>query len=179
MSTVKNMKVTVYHEIDANSLQTILKEGIKCASEGEKTKEKMIQKADAFLDTHRPEYAQKAGLSRSNNLYAYLSETNKIIDIADGEPLHLKKFLDRNNKTLVDLRVDPARCYVSDLDLYDTVKRSLELDEQNSTREHLAQQYWQKLIPLDAFENGVISRPEIMITYDIDPADIHVVAKKD
>jgi hypothetical protein len=174
----KNMKVIVYHEVDPDSLHNILNKGIKCASEGEKTKDKRIQKTDMFLDTHRPDSMVRAGVSRSNNLYGYPSMDNRIVDITNGEALTLSKFLNKNHRTLVKLQVEPSRCFVSDLDLYDTIKRALELDEQDSTREHLAEQYWHKLVPLNEFETGSIKRPEVVITYDIEPADISLIEKR-
>lgn len=169
------MQATIYHEIDPSSLEKILREGIKRTSQGDKSKDKAIQKLDLFLDTHRPQTIAGTNLSRSNNIYGYVSSGEKLIDITDGEQLSLGKFRTKSHKTIVHLTVDPARCYVSDLDLYDTLKRAMELNEQDSTRESLAVQYWNKLVPLEKFAFGTIRRPEVMVTYDILPANIEVI----
>jgi hypothetical protein len=78
---------------------------------------------------------------------------------------------------LLRITADPTKCYVSDLDLYDTVKRAMELQEQDTTLENLAEKYWQKIVSLDEFEVGMIERPEVMITYDISPENISEVMK--
>lgn len=169
------MDAVIYHEISQSSLQEILREGIKRASQGDKSKDSAIQKLDLFLDTHQPPHLAGTGLSRRNNIYGYLGDGRKIIDIIDGERVTIDKFQAKSHKRIVCLSVDPAKCYISDLDLYDTLKRAMELNEQASTRENLATQYWHKLIPLNTFEPTMIRRPEVMITHDVAPDCIRIV----
>lgn len=166
------MKQTVYHEINPASLDKILQEGIERTSEGIKSKDKAIQKVNRFLDSHRPPGAVKAKLSRQDNLYGYLTDGDQLVDITDGKNTDIAFFKAKDNQRLVKIAVDPTKCYVADLDLYDTIKRALELDEQDSTRENLATQYWAKLIRLSDYNRKTIRRPEVMITYDVPPNDI-------
>jgi hypothetical protein len=166
------MEPIVYHEIATDSLEQVLKNGIKRAKQSDKSKESAIQKTDKFLDTHRTPAIVAAGVSRAETIYGYMATDGEAVNITNGKQISIPTLKANRSKRLVKLAVDPSRCYVSDLDLYDTIKRALELDEQDSTREHLAQQYWTKIIRLSDYEPGTIRRPEVMIAYDVLPANI-------
>jgi hypothetical protein len=169
------MRIELYHEVDPNLVEKVLQQGIRRGSEGEKT-DPQKKKIDTFLDTHAPDWIKWQRLSRADAIYAYLSDGDKIIDITDGQSVTFDKFLAKTTDTLLCLMVDSDYCFVSDLDLYDTIVRAMELDEQDSTREHLADRYWRRIIPLDKYEPGTFKRPEVMINTDIAPQDIEVVS---
>lgn len=169
------MTVTLYHEISPESLDLVQKEGIKRKSEGVKS-DREKQKVDTFLDTHLPEWTAPQQVCRANVVYAYLPDgDSKIIDIKNGDAVPLELYMARSKQTLLAVNVDENACYVSDLDLYDTMTRALELDEQDSTREHLADRYWERVVTLRDYEPGMIARPEVMIAADIRPQDFEVV----
>jgi hypothetical protein len=167
------MQIPVYHEINPQKIDEILGQGIRRDKQGDKT-DHVVNKVDEFLDTHLPDGAP-ADLNRKNVIYAYVSHDDKVIDIKNGELVPTKAFMAKSKQTLLRMMVDAEKCYVSDLDLYDTIKRAMELGEQDSTLENLANQYWQRIIPLYEFQLGAITRPEVMITYNIQPHDIQVM----
>lgn len=169
------MGVVVYHEIDPNTLAQVLEEGVKRTVHSEKSEEHLVKQTNEFLDTHRDENALHARLSRFSNTYAYLGNYEKLVDIVTGTSSQVLEFVRRTGKTLVRMKVDPSQCYVADLDLYDTLKRAMELGEQDSTREHLAAKFWEKLIRLDMFSPDLIRRPEVMVTYDISPRSVEPI----
>lgn len=170
------MNTILYHEAKPESVDSILKEGIKSQAGGAK-RDAQIEKIDTFLDTHRPDDIKSLGLNRRDVTYAFLGQDGNIIDIATGELVPVEEFRKGNGMSLFRLTVDVKDCYVSNLDLYDTLKRAMVLDEQDSTREHLADQYWKRIVPLEKFEVGTIARPEVMINADINPGNIEVIER--
>lgn len=169
------MGVVVYHEIEPATLKQVLEEGVKRTVHSEKSEEHLVKQTNEFLDTHRTETALHARLSRFANTYAYLGNHEKLVDIVNGTSSQVLEFIRRTGKTLVRMKVDPTQCYVADLDLYDTLKRAMELGEQDSTREHLAATFWEKLVRLDMFSPDLIRRPEVMVTYDVSPKSIEPI----
>jgi hypothetical protein len=159
-----------YHTIDTHSLQTVLKTGLKRTSRGEKGDKTAIKKTDALLDTHRPGHLIKAQVSRDDNLYAYVADGNQVINITNGEKIDLDTFVERQDQAILQVTIDPEKCYISDIDLFDTIKNAVEANTDARTLRDLAAEYWQNLKPLKDFSINDIRRPEIMIPYDI-PAD--------
>ena len=131
-----------------------------------------IIKTDMFLDDKRPKQLEGQGISRDHNIYAYLYLNNQLIDIRTGNGIPLQDFISNSNQAVLKLEIDPQRCYVSDLDTYDSLKKAIEDGDNNAKLEQLAKSYWDKLIPLEEYRPHDILRPEIMITYDILPAQI-------
>lgn len=166
----------VYHTIAADSLQKTLKEGLKCSSRGEKGNDTAIAKTDKFLDAHRPDTLINSHVSRDNNLYAYTADGDTIIDIVDGQKIDLKVFVEKEEQSVLQLTIDPAKCYVSDIDLFDEVKEVVEKKANAPTLTHLASRYWQNVRPLHTFSIGDMHRPEVMIPFDVHPRDIKVVS---
>lgn len=164
----------VYHEVDPASLQTILREGIKRSSDGEKTDE-LIGKTDEFLDKLRPAALKNSGVGRRNAIYAYLSVGNAVVDIVDGTPTEKSEFVKNSEQVVLELEVDSARAYVSDLDIYDALKAAIQRSDSREECRELAAKYWDALIPLSNFSVGEIARPEVIITYDIPRAAITVL----
>lgn len=156
-----------YHEITPPSLNSVLRDGLKRRSRGEKGDDSAIAQTDKYLDIHRPDVLRAANVSRDNNLYAYLAHKDMIIDITDGSYMPLDKFIRESQQVVLRLALDVTRCYVSDLDSYDTVKQAIENDHPNQILEQLATEYWQCVTPLASYREEAIRRPELMITYDI------------
>lgn len=170
------MAVTLYHELSPETVDKVLAEGIKKDKSGTK-RNSSIEKLDTFLDTHIPDEVKTLGLSRRSVVYAFMASGDKIVDIVTGDEVAVEDYIKDNQMSLLKLKVEPEVCYVSDLDLYDTLRRAMEQDEQDSTREHLADRYWKRVIPLKDYEPGTIARPEVMIATDIEPRDIEVIVK--
>jgi hypothetical protein len=165
--------MTLYHEIDRDSLDSVLTDGLKRTSRGEKGDNDAIKKTDAYLDARRPATLVQKNVSRDDNIYAFLGTDKTVIDITSGIVLCLS---DRKipDTALLRLSAEQNACYVSDLDRYDAVKYAIENDmtEQLDT---LAAHYWQAVVPLDTYATGTIIRPEVMITRDIRPSEIEQV----
>jgi len=158
-----------YHEVLPDTVNTVLAQGLKRTSRGAKGDDAFIIKADRYLDGNRPHDLKVSGVSRDNNIYAYVSLNNRIVDIADGTFLPLEEFIARSTHCVLQLDLDPRRCFVSDLDTYDAIKQAIQEDKEQDILERLARSYWDKLIRLINFKEGSIRRPEIMVTYDITP----------
>ncbi|HSH55292.1 MAG TPA: hypothetical protein VK983_00540 [Candidatus Limnocylindrales bacterium] len=165
----------VYHEVSPEAVSSIREKGLKRTSRGEKSDDAIAQ-TDQFLDAHRLPELVDASVSRDNNLYAYVVEDEKIVSITDGARMSLEDFIQQSQQALLSIEVDPQRCYVSDLDQYDAVQKALE--EKNSSAERLARDYWQSLIRLNAYEQGAIKRPEIMVTYSLPSSAVRVLKEK-
>ena len=164
--------MVIYHEINSETIDSIFKNGLKRTSRGDKGSDGFIVKTDYFLDAHIPQRLRSAGISRDNNIYGYLGSDDSIIDIKDGSLTPVSKKKSDQTVIILKLDVDPARCWVSDLDLYDELKN---LFKNNAPKEFLltqAEKYWQRLVPLHQYTPESIRRPEIMITYDIEPLNI-------
>jgi hypothetical protein len=161
-----------YHEVRLSSLQEVLKNGLKCISRGDKGDDKDIIRTDALLDEHCPASLRRAGVSRDNNLYAYVAIDDKISDIKNGKYIGVHDFVKRSEQKVLKLTLDPHRCFVSDLDIYDKVMDAIKNHASDTDLQVLAHEYWSLLTPLHRFQPSSVARPEIMITYDIDPKDI-------
>lgn len=168
------MKVIAYHEADSDNLKVILKQGLKLTSRRGKGGEPSIEMTDQILDGLRTPDLLNTGVCRDDNIYAYVGDESYLVNIEDGQKANTEEFAKKSDNILLRLNLKPSRCYVSDLDAYDNLKRAVEAEE--SVRlDALARHYWASLIRLDKYEAGKIKRPEIMITYDIKPEDIATV----
>jgi hypothetical protein len=165
------MRVGIYHEILPEKLAEVLREGVTTDSHGEKT-DSENDRADKYLDDHRPDDVIARGLSRSRVVYGFLPCDDKLIDIRNGKAVDVIEFATHREQLLVRMTVDSADCFVSDLDLYDAIKDMVESDDVSS---EYAEQYWRRVTPLDEFQFGQIRRPEAMIIRDIEPQDINVI----
>jgi uncharacterized protein (DUF1697 family) len=161
-----------YHEVDPSSAYSILTTGLKCKSRGDKGDDKGIIMTDAYLDERRPDSVRQANVSRDENVYAYVSADGNIYDITNGSLVDIDTFVSTSDQTVLRLNLNSDRCFVSDLNLYDTIKVRIHDTKKANELEALAQQYWAGLTPLSQFDPTMIARPEIMITYDISPDDI-------
>lgn len=168
----------VYHEIQPDKLQAALTNGLACTSRGDKGDDTSIIKTDQFLDAHRPHSLTQHGVSRDNNLYAYVRVDESVIDITDGEHIPIDTFLSTRAGRVLELDVDPNRCFVSDLDTYDALKSAIEQRKNHTTLEQLAKSYWNKVTKLSRFDSSTMRRPEIMITYDISPHHLTILVPK-
>jgi hypothetical protein len=166
----------VYHEADPDMLNDILAYGLKRTSHGVLSKDKGITKTNKLLDRYRPRFLREAQVSRDNNTYAYLTTNSGIIDISTGNEISELEKATANHRKLLRIEVTAAHCYVSDLDAYDRLKVALESADDSSHINDLVKQYWDKIVRLDRYKMGQISRPEVMITYDVQPENITVVS---
>jgi hypothetical protein len=161
----------IYHQISNKAWRLVKYSGLVPTSRGEKGARQDIVATDVFLDKHVPTNLKIQGLSRDNNLYGYLGTTNSLIDIQTGAIQPISQKAAEPGKTLLRLNVNPVNCWISDLDLYDVVKAALAADRDPI---HVANEYWKALCRLDEYDNTK-KRPEIMITYKIEPIYIQKV----
>jgi hypothetical protein len=169
------MHTVAFHEINKDNLELALKVGLKRTSRGDKGDDKEIIKTDKLLDDNRQAVLIQNNVSRDDNLYCYFYYKNKIVDITDGKLKGVEEISRSKSQALLRVSLVPARCYVSNLDLYDEILQSLK--RQNTTKAiELANKYWQKLTRLDNYDhsNG-FKRPEIMVTYDVPASCLEVV----
>lgn len=160
----------VYHEARPDDIADILEHGLKCTSSGAKSDDRLIRRTNDLLDSYRPQACLANHISRNDNIYAYLFQDGLITDIADGKRLTLKTFRQRKRLSLLALRIDESRAYVSDLDRYDTVKQAVaDKSADIHMLNRLVEEYWSALQPLSGYDGRSIARPEVMITYDITP----------
>lgn len=165
----------VYHEVDPAEVDSILEKGLKRTSRGDKGDDKTIIKTDKLLDDARPDELRHSGVSRDDNLYAYMAVDTKIIRITDGKAVNIDEFLQESKQAVLRLEVETTRCFVSDLDRYDALKKAVETDDERTGE--LVEDYWQHLVPLHNFTAGMIRRPEVMVTYDVLPTCLEVVKR--
>jgi hypothetical protein len=176
MSTALPEPSTVtYHEIMPESLNEVLRQGIKRGTHGEKSNSDN-ENTDSFLDAHLAKTLAAQGVSRQNVVYGYLASGDKLVDIRNGELVDVKSFTAEREQLLLRILVPSSCCFVSDLDAYDAVKVAIGSNLPDIERQRRAEQYWRRVIPLTQYEGPRIRRPELMITCDIQPAWIDVVA---
>lgn len=161
-----------YHEVNPDALEATLTNGLKRDSRGDKGDDESIIKVDKLLDENCPEDLKGQGVSRQNNLYAYVQYDDHVISIDNGEPVPIDEFVSRSQQSVLRLQIDPKRCFVSDLDTYDAVKNALKQHVNQKIINELVKSYWDKLTPLPRYTHGTFSRPEIMVTYDVPAADV-------
>lgn len=167
----------VYHEVNPSSLESVLRNGLKRTSRGEKGDDPTIAKTDKLLDQSRPEHLGRAGVSRDGNLYGYITDGDAVIDITDGKMQSIKEFIQSGGQAALRIMVDPERCYVSDLDAYDAVVHAVTHNADDEQLAELAKKYWDAVTPLKDFRIGTVRRPEVMITYDVAASKIKVLSE--
>ena len=164
--------VIASHPVNSDDLESILEDGLVRHSRGELGDDKAIVATDQLLDKRRPDSLLVAGVSRDDNIYAYVHIHGHVIDIVDGSELTVAEFIRQSEEVVLELRLDAARCFVSSLDQYDALKHAMIDGATASLLDSLADQYWHSLVPLTDYDRRTIARPEIMITYDVKPSDI-------
>lgn len=166
----------VWHEAEPATVNKLLHEGIKQGGTGHKT-DKLIDDTDALLDSICPEPLRAKGLSRSRNIYCYIVTDDSVIDITDGAHVPRGEFLKNSTQHILEIQVDPARCYVSDIDAYDRVKKAYR-DGTDEPRIHsFAYRYWATVMPLSDSLGKLPARPEVMIPYEVAPQFIRPVKR--
>jgi hypothetical protein len=168
------MQVIVYHEVRPENLDEILREGIKRSDHGEKS-DSVVQRTDDCLEARIPPHLRSAGLSRHKVVYAYLSAGASLIDIRNGNAVDVNDFAMQRDLVLLRITADNELCFVSDLDAYDAVRKSVESDADDTHLTQLADRYWARVLPLEEYQAGQYRRPEVMIKSDIDASSIDVV----
>jgi hypothetical protein len=160
--------LNVYHQVAKNRAHEIITQGLLQGSGGER-RNKDIEKTDALLNELRPQTCLQASLDRDRNAYCYLADNDGVVDIVTGQR---KKPADivEPGQTLLTVQVDPQRCYVSDLDLYDKLVEYVKQADREKAR-ITAQAYWAAVQRLDSYDHS-FRRPEVMVTYDVPPISI-------
>lgn len=155
-------------------LAAIPKQGLRCAKKDDKSEDPLIHKTDSFLDDHRPELYHQLGVTRLRANYGYLTDRGAVIDITNGRRVSVESFITSSKQAILQLDIDPTRCYVSQLDLYDIVKILL---ARGTDATAAAQTYWHSLQRLDTYQIGITDRIEAVITYDIPPNAITTLSR--
>ena len=162
----------IYHEINKDKLEATLLNGLMLGNSSGK-RDASITKADEFLKSMCPANLSANGIDRLANIYCYFATGDKIVDITSGEPKLPADILHGTDQALLRIKADASRCYVSDLDLYDTIKVARDNGDIKEARQ-LAPFYWKRVILLADYD-GSFRRPEVMVTYNISPQDIQQV----
>lgn len=165
-----------FHEAKPEDMATILAHGLKRTSRGEKGDDSDIIRTDQLLDEWRPDDLRKAGWSRDNNLYAYVVLDGVVIDITNGQRIPVTRFVASAQQSLLELTVDPDRCFVSDLDLYDELMHAIHNERAKAYLQQIAERYFNTIQPLSLFDGASIVRAELMIPYDIPPHDLRNIS---
>jgi hypothetical protein len=168
------MQVVGYHEVRPESLNQVLRDGIKRNDQGEKS-DSVVQRTDECLEARIPDDLRAHGLSRREVVYAYMSAGSQLIDIRNGDAVDANRFSAERDLVLLRITVDSAKCFVSDLDAYDAVKECIEAGVDDSSLPGLCERYWKRVRPLTEYQPGQYRRPEIMVVSDIKPEDIDEV----
>jgi hypothetical protein len=168
------MQVIVYHEVRPETLDEILREGIKRSDHGEKS-DSVVQRTDDCLEARIPAHLRSMGLGRHNVVYAYLSAGANLIDIRNGNAVDVNDFSLQRELVLLRITADTELCFVSDLDAYDAVRKCVESDADDTLLTQLADRYWARVIPFEDYRAGQYRRPEVMIKSDVDASSIDVV----
>jgi hypothetical protein len=168
------MQVVVYHEVRPQSLDEILREGIKRSEHGEKS-DSVVQRTDKCLEQRIPAHLSSEGLSRHKVVYGYLSAGTNLIDIRNGNAVDINDFALHRDLVLLRITADAELCFVSDLDAYDAVRQCVESDADDTLLTQLADRYWARVLPLEEYQAGQYRRPEVMIKSDVDARNIAVV----
>jgi hypothetical protein len=169
----------LYHQIDAATLESILRQGVKTSQRGQKGQDPAIITTDQFLDQHRPPEIIDQGISRCDNVYAFLPlNDHQVRHITNGRAISVADLASDLHQALVKLIVDPARCFVADLDDFDQIKQMLADRPHDTQVGQRAVVYWSRLIPLVNYHDQEMNRPEVLITYDIPPHCITPVHPK-
>lgn len=162
-----------YHEVSPEHIDRILQEGLKRTSRGDKGDDENIIATDNYLDKMCPKILKDQGVSRDNNIYAYVVMGDKVLRITDGKLVNAAAFVAQSKQKVLELSIDPKHCFVSNLDMYDKAKNAIQYKQ--PTLQALAQEYWEQLRPIDEYTVDDFSRAELMITYDISSTDIRVL----
>jgi hypothetical protein len=160
---------TVFHKLKNDRLDDVLAHGLLLASSiGSHSEE--IDMTDNFLNKLIPSSLRQKGLDRKTNIYCYMTANDRAVDIKTGDKKSPQGIIDSPQQSILRIEVDPKSCYVSDLDLYDKILELLQ-DSNEAEAKNLARMYWQKIQSLSDYSQD-ITRPEVMVTYDIPPACI-------
>lgn len=167
-----NKCMLVYHELPSDAVGSVLRNGLKRSTHSDKSNDKVIIQTNSFLDKRRPSELGKAGVSRDNNIYAYICIGDSIVDIVDGRCLSINEFVEKSEQVILELDVDSSRCFVSDLDTYDALSDALKESKPQHILDELGDSYWNKMTKLSEFTASGMCRPEVLITYDVQASNI-------
>ncbi|HET6736791.1 hypothetical protein, partial [Mycobacterium sp.] len=101
------MQVVIYHEVRPESLDRVLREGIKRSDQGEKS-DSVVERTDECLEDRLPDDLRDRGLSRRNVIYGFLSSGDKLVDIRDGQEVQVGQFSSQREQVLLRITVDSA-----------------------------------------------------------------------
>ncbi len=159
----------LFHKIQSDRVTDVLRHGLLLGATGD-MRGPMVAKTDDLLNAFRPPHLTRKGVDRKTNTYCYLTIGREVVDITSGDKKSPEEIAASPTHTLLEIEVDPTACYVSDLDLYDTIMQLLQ-NADDATAHALTPVYWSRLQPLSQYTGGS-RRPEVMVTYDVPPACI-------
>lgn len=157
------------HKISKDKIESAIITGL-LTNEVKDIKDDEINRTDELINHILPKKYIKVGINRKSNIYCYLTYDNYVIDIESGNKVDVKDLRVSPTDSLLYVDVDPTKCFVSDLDIYDQIKNALINNELKKAKQ-LAVLYLKKLQRLSDY-NHKIMRPEVMVTYNISPSNI-------
>ncbi len=69
----------LYHEVKSDKIQSVLEQGLRRISRGDKGSDRNIKRTDTLLDDGCPKELKAAGVSRDNNLYCCIPYYDGIV----------------------------------------------------------------------------------------------------
>jgi len=164
----------IYHEAPQKDVEVILQNGLQRTSKGLRSQERLVIDTNDFLDHYRPPAIKDADIWRNKSIYGFVGDNDWIIEIKDGKRTPLSIHLAQAEQAVFKITPDVHYCYLSDLDLYDNVKRCLQADQRQDAA-RAAQLYWEHLVPAQQSSIHTILRPEVMIVRDLAPSELVLI----
>lgn len=169
-------KVILYHEIQTEKVDQVLKSGLFRNKPGDKEDSPII-KTNKLIDSVIPKALADKGISRIEVAYLYYAKDGEITNIEDGEKVIVEDFPLGEDQALLEVSISSEECYISNLDQFDYIKWLVTNNELGQAKEE-AKLYWDAIIPLSEYDDS-IERPEVIVTTNIDPSDLKLIRKND
>jgi len=161
----------LYHQASKKDAAKILREGLLQGAGGERrAADDDISRGDALLNRLRSPQDKQRGLDRERNVYCYMAAEKGIVDITSGAIEDPAAVLDDASQTLLAIDADPAHCFVSDLDRYDSFMQAAKNGDMEQARK-LGREYWRALQSLQEYAH-TFRRPEVIVTCNVPPEKI-------
>jgi hypothetical protein len=167
--------IPAYHSIQEEALARCLEIGLKYGEAGARSQEPHIQQTNDYLDRRIPSDLKSLRLYRQQCLYMYADIDGFVLDIQSGELTPWQEWDAGEGFCKLRVMLDEKACYVSDLEAYDELVRAVQQNAGAEALEHLAAQYWRRVIPFTGVSPLGYKRIEIMVTQDIRPHHITVL----
>ncbi len=150
-------QVTVYTVIPKQMAHAIRQTGLQRAFNQMLAKSPILER---IFEEER--LKRKIIISRTDSLYAYPQHPSEIRYGLSFDP---------ETDEILEVTINPIGVLVANGEYYTEAGVALERGDAESARDWAAT-YWETAIPLDQYQEGEFTFPEVLIPYDIPPVDI-------